>query len=716
VALERWARRPGRNDFRGLRARVVLDAARGDQDLEIAARWGMHRRTAARWRARFLVLRLAGLVPRVAPAPRSGRIPERTLVAIVRAVHDAEGSGGVSTRTVAHRLGVSHSTVRRVWARFGLRVDPVRNVPMRPDPVRPRGAGSIVGVYLRGPDLAAAFVLSPEPPGEGRTVLARPMEPPIPEVPPEWTQLDLRTFPTAPGPTGPDVRTRSFLRFLGAVEHATGPGRSVEILGRLPGLEETAPLRRWRARRPNMELRWLPDDGRWMELTTRELTVAGRRSTRASRGQGETSGSIVRFLESFPRSGGAFAWTATAADLERNEAGPRLRYELSVTGHTGFKSPFPLPTAVEGPPDARVREVARVVLRRCLDLRAGEHVAIDSWSSTLELANALTLEAWRIGARPMLLLQDEPTYWAAVQAAKPADLARLGDHLRAAIAHSDALVTFFGPSDRERMHALPWPTRYRLGEYQDKLFAAAARNGTRAVQMALGRVSEASARMYDVDLARWRSELLDATAVDPRELRRRGARLAQRLRTGRTVEITHPNGTRVRFGLKRRRPEVVDGIVGRGRSENWSITTLPAGVVNVALDERVGDGFFRSNVPNSVGVSDAVGEFRGGRWTFEHGRLARYAFEAGQELFGQSYERAGPGKDRPGVLSIGLNDQITMAPLLMDQGAGTLTLQIGRNSHVGGSNTAGWWGWLLLKGADLRIDGTLCLKGGRLRG
>ena len=359
--------------------------------------------------------------------------------------------------------------------------------------------------------------------------------------------------------------------------------------------------------------------------------------------------------------------------------------------------------------------MARVILRKSLRVRPGEHVAIESWSETLEYANALVLEALRIGARPLVLYQDEPTYWAAVAENRPSSLARVGEHLRAAVAKSDALVTFFGPSDRERMHALPWSTRFRLGEYSDHLYGSAAKAGTRAVQLALGRASPASARMYGVDLAAWKEELIEGTTVDPNLLRRRARRLAGPLLKGRTLEISHPNGTRLTLGLRHRRPQVSDGLVPPARPRgDWGLVQLPAGVVSVALDERVAEGTFCSNVRNSVGVCDAVGEVEEGRWTFVGGRLDRFSYVRGQDVFGPSFERAGAGKEKAGVLSVGLNDRISMSPLLLDQTAGAVTLQIGRNDTSGGSNRVPWWAWLILHGADLTVDGTTLVRGGKL--
>lgn len=723
VALVRWAHRRRSGDARALRAGIVLAAADGRQDLEIGERFGVGRMTAARWRRRFLDYRLPGLERSLTRVPRRGRLPESRVREILQASMTPPGRyvRRTSSRNLAERFGLSHTTVRRLWLETGLRPPGYLTTPFRPDPVRPRGPRDVVGVYLRPPDHAIAFTLDPPAstsslispvPGAGATPSLPPSGPSF-RVPGEGLLLREGAAPSG------EQRARSFLRFLVELETATGRTRPVRVVVAGSGLEREATVRSWLVRRSHFLVEWVETPAYWIRRVAADLERLGRPegASRLPRRLSETARAIGLFLSSYVGSREPFQWVASPGTIAADGAGGRLRYDLSVTGHPGFKKPLPIRTAMQSPPapDPRAREMARVVLRKSLRVRRGEHVAIESWSETLDYANAFVLETLQLGARPLLFYQDEPTYWAAVAGARASDLSRIGDHLRAAIAHSDVLVTFFGPSDRERYHALLSPTRFRLGEYRDALYGAAAKAGIRAVQLALGRASIGSARMYGVDLARWRDELVEGTSVDPAMLHHRAQRVAQVLQRGRSIEIVHPNGTRLRLGLSRRRPQVSDGVVRPAhRGGDWSLVQLPAGVVSVALDERVADGLLLSNVPNSVGVFDAVGEVEGGRWTFTSGRLTRFHYDRGAELFAESYARGGAGKDRVGVLSVGLNPRISMAPLLVDQEAGTLTLQLGRNDTSGGTNHVAWWAWLLLRGADLRVDGTTIVKGGRL--
>ena len=57
--LEAWARRPTSAQALATRSRIVLAAAQGGSNVELAARLGLTRGTVAKWRTRFATERLA---------------------------------------------------------------------------------------------------------------------------------------------------------------------------------------------------------------------------------------------------------------------------------------------------------------------------------------------------------------------------------------------------------------------------------------------------------------------------------------------------------------------------------------------------------------------------------------------------------------------------------------------------------------------------------
>ena len=59
--LERWARRPKSAQSLALRCRIILEAAKGKNNTEVARELGIGRSTVRKWRDRFGELRLDGL-------------------------------------------------------------------------------------------------------------------------------------------------------------------------------------------------------------------------------------------------------------------------------------------------------------------------------------------------------------------------------------------------------------------------------------------------------------------------------------------------------------------------------------------------------------------------------------------------------------------------------------------------------------------------------
>jgi transposase len=96
------------------RARIVLLAAGGLRDKDIAARLSITPEKAARWRNRFLDLGLPGLDK---DAPRPGRTP---LITPDRVQEVIRKTTQQSARAVARAVGLSERSVRRILHRHSL--------------------------------------------------------------------------------------------------------------------------------------------------------------------------------------------------------------------------------------------------------------------------------------------------------------------------------------------------------------------------------------------------------------------------------------------------------------------------------------------------------------------------------------------------------------------------------------------------------------------
>src|SRR3954454_7531290 len=121
--LQAWARRPKSAQALAQRCRIVLACADAPhaQNTQIAQELGVSRSTVTKWRNRFVMDRLDGLLDE----PRPGRARsirdedgERVITATVES--SPKDATHWSTRSMASHVGLNQTAVSRIWRAFGL--------------------------------------------------------------------------------------------------------------------------------------------------------------------------------------------------------------------------------------------------------------------------------------------------------------------------------------------------------------------------------------------------------------------------------------------------------------------------------------------------------------------------------------------------------------------------------------------------------------------
>src|SRR5205814_2570552 len=119
--LENWAKRRKTAQGLALRARIVLACADGAPNIAVAARLGVSRTTVTKWRARFLARRLGGLGDEPRPGVPRTITDAQVEEVVVRTLEETpEGATHWSKRELAKRVGISATSVHRIWRAFGL--------------------------------------------------------------------------------------------------------------------------------------------------------------------------------------------------------------------------------------------------------------------------------------------------------------------------------------------------------------------------------------------------------------------------------------------------------------------------------------------------------------------------------------------------------------------------------------------------------------------
>lgn len=366
-----------------------------------------------------------------------------------------------------------------------------------------------------------------------------------------------------------------------------------------------------------------------------------------------------------------------------------------------------MPAELASPP-----AVARALVGSALGLRRGEHLLVVSWNHTLPWASAAVAEARRMGARPVLVLEDESAFWRGLDLARSTrSWATLPRTTQASVAAADALLYFPGPADRPRLRGLPADLVTPLLGQEELWSRPLATGKVRGVCCLLGYASDAEAEFWGVPGAMWRSQLIRAiSSANYGTISSAAQRVARLLAGGREVHVHGGEGTDLRLRLKHRRPWIDDGRPARGpRPRIHALATAPAGSVVVAIDERSATGTAVANRPSYL----SGGRVDGGQWEVEGGRLRNYWYADGAEAFEEEFALAPRGRETVALLSVGLNAALAAGvPRAEDEEEGAVTLAIGGNGPYGGSNRCRYLSWITIGEASVAVDGVpLCDRG-----
>lgn len=184
AALEGWVRRRSTPQAWALRCRIILACAEGDSNKDVAAQLGSTPQAVGRWRSRFVQYRIAGL----GDMPRSGgprTVTDEQVAAVVARTPESTPKNAThwSTRSMAHEMGLSQSSVSRIWRAFGLQPHRSQTFKLSTDPYFVDKVHDVVGLYLDPPERALVFCVDEKSQIQAldRSQPVLPMMPGVPE-------------------------------------------------------------------------------------------------------------------------------------------------------------------------------------------------------------------------------------------------------------------------------------------------------------------------------------------------------------------------------------------------------------------------------------------------------------------------------------------------------------------------------------------------------
>src|ERR1035437_6903853 len=264
--LENWAKRRKTAQGLALRARIVRACADGGPNIAVAARLGVSRTTVRKWRTRFLARRLDGLgdeprpgVPRTISDAQVEEVVVRTLEEV------PEGATHWSKRELAKRVGISATSVHRIWRAFGLQPWRTEEFKISPDPLLIEKIRDVAGLYLAPPANAAVFAVDEKPQIQAleRTAPVLPMIPGTPERRSHdyvrhgtvdlFPGLNIATGKVI-GKTSARHAAEDFKDFLDRIDHTVEPGLAVHLICDNLSVHKAPAVKRWLLEHPRFAL------------------------------------------------------------------------------------------------------------------------------------------------------------------------------------------------------------------------------------------------------------------------------------------------------------------------------------------------------------------------------------------------------------------------------------------------------------------------------
>ena len=327
--LTRYVRRHKTAQRLALRARIVLRCAEGLPNTVVAEELGISQPTVGKWRYRFVERRLDGLLDEPRPgAPRKVSDEEVERVVTLTLESTPEGATHWSIRTMANRVGVSRSTVNRIWRAFGLQPHRAETFKLSTDPLFIEKVRDIVGLYLNPPE--RALVLSVDEKSQiqalDRTQPLLPMSLGYPEQRTHdyvrhgttslFAALDVATGKVI-GKCYRHHRGKEFKKFLDTIDAAVPADLDIHLICDNYGTHKTPAIKSWFAKHPRYHIHFTPTYASWInqverwfaQLSQRQLKRGTHRSTMA------LEKAIREFIDVSNENPKPFVWIKSADEI-----------------------------------------------------------------------------------------------------------------------------------------------------------------------------------------------------------------------------------------------------------------------------------------------------------------------------------------------------------------------------------------------------------------
>lgn len=307
------------------RAKIVLRAAEGQQNKDIATELGISRPTVQLWRNRFAAKRIAGIEKDATRPGRKPKLSARKVRSVIKATLETTPPGEThwSTRSMAKAQRISRMAVQRIWNTHELKPHLVKTFKLSKDPRFVEKLTDVVGLYLDPPDRALVLCVDEKSQIQAleRTQPLLPLRPGIPARQTHDYKRNGTTtlFAALDAATGhviakcmPRHRHQEFLRFLQKVDKETDSELQIHMIVDNYCTHKHENVYRWLKRHRRFQIHFIPTSSSWLNLVERWFgEITDKRIRRGSfKNVRELQTAIYEFIEVHNDDPEPFVWSA----------------------------------------------------------------------------------------------------------------------------------------------------------------------------------------------------------------------------------------------------------------------------------------------------------------------------------------------------------------------------------------------------------------------
>ena len=309
------------------RARIVLLTAEGHGTMAIMRAVGVSKTTVWRWQEYFAEAGVGGLIKGRSKPPGKKPLSEEVRLAVVEKTMKERPANAThwSVRTMAAAMGISHTSVQRIWKEHGLKPHLVRTFKASNDPEFVAKVKDIVGLYLAPPEKALVLAVD-----EKSQIQA--LDRTQPGLPIKKGRAGTMThdykrngtttlFAALDVATGKVIgecmsrhRSKEFLAFLKKISRETPAHLDFHLILDNYATHKTPAVKRWLSRNPRCTLHFTPTSCSWLNMVERLFAEITRQRVRRGtfNNVAELEAAILDWVNHRNDHPKLFVWTAKA--------------------------------------------------------------------------------------------------------------------------------------------------------------------------------------------------------------------------------------------------------------------------------------------------------------------------------------------------------------------------------------------------------------------